>query len=230
MGKEMISLEAVSKKFGENQLFENLDFHFSSGSVNCLIGPSGCGKTTLLNLISGLMIPDSGRVVTRSRISYVFQEARLLPWSTVRENAMYAMDSRLHRQERIRNADEILEVLELSDAMELRPGEISGGMARRVSLARALLAVHEILLLDEPLSSLDPQLRSRVIDFLIRKLAGKTVVLVTHDYSTAAALADRVFYFSPPPVHVTELQKNNIEGTLEQINRMNHRPQISVRI
>jgi len=230
MGKEMISLEAVSKRFGENQLFKKLDFHFSSGSVNCLIGPSGCGKTTLLNLISGLMIPDEGRVVTRGRISCVFQEPRLLPWSTVIENAMYAMDPHIHRQGRIRSADEVLEVLELSDARELMPEELSGGMARRVSLARALLADHDILLLDEPLSSLDPQLRSRVTDYLSGKLAGKTVVLVTHDYSTAAALADQVFHFSLPPVHITELQKNNIEETLERINRMNHRQEVSVRI
>jgi ABC-type nitrate/sulfonate/bicarbonate transport system ATPase subunit len=221
----MITLEGVYKRFGETQLFRNLDFQFPPGSVNCLIGPSGCGKTTFLNLVSGLVTPDEGRVVIRGRVSCVFQEARLLPWSTVRENAMYAMSPRLGRQERSRRAEEILEVLELGDTLEMRPRELSGGMARRVSLARALLADYDIILLDEPLSSLDPQLRSRVTEFLSRELEGKTVVLVTHNYSTAAALADRVFHFSSPPVSITELQKNDIEGMLKRINEMNHRMQ-----
>ncbi len=108
--------------------------------------------------------------------------------------------------------------LELSEASQLRPGEISGGMARRVSLARALLAPHEILLMDEPLSSLDPHLRSGIVEILRPMLEGKTVVFVTHDYATAATLSERVFYLSRPPVHITEIKKNDIEGTLEAIN------------
>lgn len=214
----MIILKGVNKRFGENRLFENLDFHISPGTVNCLIGPSGCGKTSLLNLMSGLLSPDSGEVFSNGRISYVFQDARLLPWETVSDNAMYAMSPRLSRMERLERTGELLNQLELSEASQLRPGEISGGMARRVSLARALLAPHEILLMDEPLSSLDPYLRTGIVEHLRPKLEGKSVVLVTHDYVTATALSDRVFYLSRPPVHITEIEKNDIEGTLEEIN------------
>ena len=216
----MINLEGVGKRFGETILFENLDFSVPAGSVTCLLGPSGCGKTTMLNLMAGLMPPDTGKADIRGRFSYVFQEARLLPWETVRENTMYAMDPHLHKRERLERVDTLLDLLELKDAAHLLPGQISGGMARRTALARALLAPHEAILLDEPLSSLDPDMKTRIVELLPERLEGKAVVLVTHDYVTAAALSNRVFRLSLPPVVIRPVDINDLEGTLDQIERI----------
>jgi len=216
----MIRLKGVRKQFGEMVLFDNLDFSVSAGSVTCLLGPSGCGKTTMLNLMAGLIPPDSGTAEIRGRLSFVFQEARLLPWDTVRDNVIYAMDPHLNKQHRIERAEALLELLELKDSAHLRPGQISGGMARRTALARALLAPHDVLFLDEPLSSLDPDMRTRLIAFLPEMLVDKAVVLVTHDYVTAAALSDRVFRLTLPPVVIRSVDKNDLAGTLDQIEQI----------
>ncbi len=216
----MISLKGVDKRFGEMVLFRNLNFSVPSGSVSCILGPSGCGKTTLLRIMAGLITPDAGKTDIRGRISYVFQEARLLPWETVRDNAAYAMNPHLHKREGLERTDAMLELLELKDAAHLLPGQISGGMARRTALARALLAPHDAIFLDESLSSLDPEMRTRIIKVLPEMLKGKAVVLVTHDYATAAALSDRVFRLSMPPVDITSVGINKLEGTLHQIEEI----------
>ena len=215
----MITLDNVVKKFDGKAIIEQLTLSVSPGSVTCILGSSGCGKTTLLNLIAGLVQPDSGRVDVRGRLSCVFQEARLLPWASVAENAEYAMNPRINRQERREKRNRMLEMLELKDASSLLPGQISGGMARRTALARGLLAPSEVLLLDEPFSSLDPELRSRIIKILPEIIKEKAVVLVTHDYAVAEVLSDRVFLLSKPPGKLRTVDKNDIEGTLRQINR-----------
>jgi len=211
----MISLHGVGKCFGDVPLFENLDFQLPAASVICFLGPSGCGKTTLLKMMAGLLQPDTGKVAVQGRISFVFQEARLLPWADVRENASYAMDPHLHKRELRERTDAMLDLLELKDAATLLPGQISGGMAGRTALARALLAPFDILLLDEPLSSLDPDLRNRIIEFLPGIIEGKSVVLVSHDYRTAAALSDSVYLLSPSDI--VSVDKNDIEKTLQRI-------------
>jgi len=216
----MIEFRSVSKSFGQTHLFTGLDLSVPSGSTICILGPSGCGKTTLLNMAAGLAESDSGRITRTGRVSYVFQEPRLLPWCSVRDNAGYALESGIHKSERLEKIDEMLEALELTDAADALPGEISGGMARRTALARALLAPRDIVLLDEPLSSLDPDLRKRLISRLPSLLEGSAVMLVTHDYGTAASLSDRIFKFSLPPVKIEEVDKNDLERTLEQIERI----------
>lgn len=216
----MIELKDVTRGFGDNLLFQNLDFSVPTGSVTCLLGPSGCGKTSLLNLMAGLLAPDAGTVSVPGRLSFVFQDSRLLPWQTLEENAVYAMDPQTGKSERNERAGHILRQLELEGATHLMPGEISGGMARRTALARALLASFDTLLLDEPLSSLDPDMRARIVKLLPQYLAGKTVVLVTHDYITAAALSDRIFRMTLPPVSLEPVSKNDLEGTLNLIERL----------
>jgi ABC-type nitrate/sulfonate/bicarbonate transport system ATPase subunit len=216
----MVEFRNVSLSFGSFNLFQQLDFRIEKNTASCLLGPSGCGKTTLLNMITRSVLPDSGEVSVDGMVSCVFQDSRLLPWETVRENAAYAMIPAIHRRERLEKTDAMLELLELSDAAGRFPGEISGGMARRTALARALLAPHEILLLDEPLSSLDPEMRERIIEVLKPRLSGKTVVLVTHDYDTAAALSDNTFRFSLPPVKIAAVDQSRLKGTLDQIEKI----------
>ncbi len=213
----MIGVSAVSKRFGNMVIFSEFSIDFPRNTVSCLLGPSGCGKTTLLNLMAGLEIPDTGIVHRPEQIAYVFQEPRLLPWRTVLDNAAYAMDHRLASRRRRDEAMNMLEELELSDARHLYPAQISGGMAGRVALGRALLSPSELLLLDEPMASLDPDLRDRVTEILKKHAEGKTVVLVTHDYQTAAGFSDRIYRFSPPPVIYQEVGKSELRQTLNQI-------------
>jgi ABC-type nitrate/sulfonate/bicarbonate transport system ATPase subunit len=215
-----INLINVSKSFGETVLFDNLNFLVPAGSITCLLGPSGCGKTTMLNMMAGLVLPDFGIIESPGRHSFVFQESRLLPWHSVKDNAAYAMDPHLQSREKFEQAESMLDRLELTGAADLLPGEVSGGMARRTALARALLASHDTLFLDEPLSSLDPDMRARIVEFLPGMLKGKTVVLVTHDYVTAAALSDRVFRMTLPPVAIRPVDIEDLEGTLDQIERV----------
>jgi NitT/TauT family transport system ATP-binding protein len=216
----MIEFRDVSLSFGSFNLYNHLEYRIEKNTVSCLLGPSGCGKTTMLNMITRSVRPDSGEVSVEGRVSCVFQDSRLLPWETVRENAAYAMNPAIHRRERQEKTDAMLELLELTDAAGRFPGEISGGMARRTALARALLAPHEVLLLDEPLSSLDPEMRERIIEVLKPLLSGKTVVLVTHDYDTAAALSDSTYRFSLPPVKIAAVDKSRLKGTLDQIDKI----------
>ena len=213
-------LQGIHKRFGEMVLYDGLVFSPVEKGVTCLLGPSGCGKTTLLNLAAGLILPDSGSVEESGRVSYVFQEERLLPWETVEFNAMYAMDHALSATERREKIGELLEALEIADASDKYPAQISGGMARRTALARALAAPFDTLLLDEPFSSLDRDLRMRIVERVRPRLSGKTVILVTHDYATAQALSDSIYRLSMPPVRLTSVDKADVKSALDRIKRM----------
>lgn len=213
----MMTLRDVSLSYGSLVLFDGFDFFAGVSDISCILGPSGCGKTSILNMFAGIVLPDSGEVIVPDRISYVFQESRLLPWATIEENAGYAIDSRMPAGERKDRLGAMLELMELTDAAAKRPSEVSGGMARRCALARALLAGSDGMLMDEPLSSLDPDLRSRILERLPELLRGKTVILVTHDYGVASVLSDRIFKLSDPPVKISEVANTELELIIRQI-------------
>ena len=177
-------LEALNlcKAFDGKAVISNLSFHLEPGVHYCLMGPSGCGKTTLLNLLMGLLKPDSGSIRTKDglRISAVFQEDRLLKQMTAQANIA------LVNPAAAKEADLLLK--ELGIAPESLPQPVSaysGGMKRRVALARALLADFDILFLDEPYKGLDEDTRANVMRIVSRYTKGKTVVLVTHDAEEA---------------------------------------------
>ena len=167
-----------------------------------ILGPSGCGKSTLLRIIAGLLPPSGGRCLYKGEPirkpslerGYVFQEPRLFPWLTVLENIGLGGGS----------AQEIVEKMDLQGFGEALPHELSGGMAQRVALARALAAKPKLLLLDEPLASLDSHLRSR-LQMELRRIwqqEGVTCILVTHDIEEALALGTRLMVLSRRPGRV----------------------------
>jgi len=179
----------------------SLDLEAPAGSFTVVVGKSGCGKTTLLRLIAGLEKPDSGDIRFKGgingemgmpRVGFMFQDARLLPWLTVEENLGLAF----HPKDPRRDAEigRTLELVGLKDWSKAYPRSLSGGMAQRAALARALCRSPDILLLDEPFGALDAITRGRLrkqLDELWRKLR-VTIVLVTHDIEEAVYLADRV--------------------------------------
>ena len=181
-----VILRDVCKSYGENRVLDRLSWTFPGGRISCVQGPSGCGKTTLLRLIAGLETPDSGEIrgAKGKKISAVFQENRLLENLTAEKNILLTARPGFTRTD----ARKLLNELGLSDTAQRRTCELSGGMQRRVAVARALAADYELLLLDEPLTGLDGELRLRVLRRIQAALDGRTAVWITHDPDAAALL------------------------------------------
>ena len=157
------------------------------------MGPSGCGKTTLLRVALGLQTPGSGRLDNHFlRPAAVFQETRLLPWRTALENVRLVLSDRAESRETARLW---LERLELGEAAERYPAELSGGMQQRVSLARALAFAPDLLILDEPFKGMDEELRRRVTDLVSRSLPDAAILLATHSEEEAEALGCRILHY-----------------------------------
>jgi NitT/TauT family transport system ATP-binding protein len=187
---------------------DGISLRLESESITVILGPSGCGKTTLLNLIAGLKEPDSGERVGFGgcRFSYAFQEARLLPWIDCRENAAFALSGALPREPALARVDRFLAAAGLSDSSRLFPGELSGGMRQRLSLARAFAFPSDILLLDEAFQAVDLRMRIELMDVFLGlwREERRTVVCVTHDVQEAAYLADRAIVLSPKPARIID--------------------------
>ena len=181
-----IVLSNICKSFGENRVLDRLNWRFPGGKISCVQGPSGCGKTTLLRLIAGLEAPDSGEIrgADGKKISAVFQENRLLENLTAEKNILLTARPGFTRTD----ARKLLNELGLSDTAQRRTCELSGGMQRRVAVARALAADYELLLLDEPLTGLDDDARLRVLRRIQADLNGRTAIWITHDPDAAALL------------------------------------------
>jgi ABC-type nitrate/sulfonate/bicarbonate transport system ATPase subunit len=172
------------------------------GEFVCLIGPSGCGKTTLLNIVGGLERDFEGQVrhPAGQRIGVVFQTPRLLPWLTVLDNVCLVSKE----PDAVERARTLLDAMELGDVLHAFPGQLSGGMQRRVALARAFIIEPTLLLLDEPFVSLDTPTAERLRAMLVALWSRRrgTVLYVTHDVHEALALADRVCFMSGAPGRV----------------------------
>ena len=181
-----VILRDVCKSFGARRVLDRLNWRFPDGRISCVQGPSGCGKTTLLRLIAGLESLDGGEILgsRAKKISAVFQENRLLENLTAEKNILLTARPGFTRTD----ARALLDDLGLTDAAQRRVRELSGGMQRRVAVARSLAADYELLLLDEPLTGLDGELRLRVLRRIQADLNGRTAVWITHDPDAAALL------------------------------------------
>jgi phospholipid/cholesterol/gamma-HCH transport system ATP-binding protein len=242
----MIEFKHVTKRFGNRLVLNDLSFTIERGETFVIIGQSGMGKTVMLRHIAGLLDPDSGSVIVgglemsranlkvkaeiRERIGLLFQSGALLNWLSVAENvALPLVEHNLFSREEIdRIVDEKLSVLQLSDAKFKMPSDISGGMKKRVGLARVLVRNPEIILYDEPTSGLDPVM-SEVINQLILQLQrdfNVTSFVVTHDMGSAYTIADRIAMLyqgkliqcdTPSKIKATEnpIVRQFIEGKLD---------------
>lgn len=189
MERKDILFDRVSKSYGDTAVYKDFSLTVEEGSITCLLGASGCGKTTLLNMIARLT-PYEGKIENvPERISYIFQEERLLPNLTVRQNVALVLGRGADRQK----ISEILEKVELSGKEDAYPSALSGGQAQRVSIARAFAYPSRLILMDEPFSSLDTALKIRLIDVFCRlwREERRTAVFVTHDVEEACMLAHR---------------------------------------
>jgi iron(III) transport system ATP-binding protein len=203
----VLELEGVEKRYDGSRVIEGLDRTVRDGELLTLLGPSGCGKTTTLRLIAGLERPDGGEVRLRGEpvtgsafvppeerdVGVVFQEFALFPHLTARENVAFGLTDE-PAEVRERRVDDLLELVGLPDKGDARPDELSGGQQQRIALARSLAPEPSLLLLDEPFSNLDVDLRVEMREEVRRilKEAGVTAVSVTHDQEEAMSISDRV--------------------------------------
>ena len=213
----MIELKGIGKTFGRGagqlHAVTNVNLNIETRSIIAFIGPSGCGKSTLLNMVAGLYQPSYGRVVYQGKpvydvntdVGYMTQKDNLLPWRNVRDNVALPLELiGLSRGERHERARAVIGQVGLEGFQEKFPSSLSGGMRKRVSLARMLLYEPKTLLLDEPFAALDAQLRLVMHDLLLRLWSERrqSIVLVTHDLVEAISLADRVIVFTKRPATV----------------------------
>jgi putative spermidine/putrescine transport system ATP-binding protein len=201
-----VRLEGLTRRYGSTVALDGLDLDIAGGEFVALLGPSGCGKTTALRAIAGFDRPDGGRVLVDGRdvtdvpaskrdMGMVFQAYSLFPNLTVAENVAFGLRVRRRaRSERASRAAELLELVGLADRGNRYPHQLSGGQQQRVALARALAVAPKVLLLDEPLSALDAQVRVQLREEIrrIQLELGITTVFVTHDQAEALSVADRV--------------------------------------
>jgi ABC-type nitrate/sulfonate/bicarbonate transport system ATPase subunit len=197
----MITFSQVSKSFDSLQVLRDVSFRVGQGEIVAVVGPSGVGKTTILRLIAGLVTPDAGTVeVADPRLGYVFQEPRLLPWRTALDNVAGPLRAKGATKDEARAAAAgWLARVELAGFEHYHPAELSGGMAQRVSIARAFAVEPRLLLMDEPFSNMDVELKAQLLVLsqkLMREL-GTTVVYVTHELLEALQLADRILELTP---------------------------------
>jgi len=218
MGKPLLAVEDLSMSYrqpgGRLPVLNGLSFQVTEGEFVCLVGASGCGKTTLLRLVAGLERPTvgqvrlAGQVVDRPRrtVGLVFQEPTLMTWRTVEANVTLPLEvAGVATGQARRQAQALLDLVGLSGFEAAYPAQLSGGMAQRVSIARALIHDPEILLLDEPFGSLDALTRERMNLELLRiwQTRRKTVIMVTHNIQEAILLADRVLVMTVRPGQIT---------------------------
>lgn len=236
MQAEHIDVRGVHKSFGETAVLSDVNATFLRGEIAVVIGGSGSGKTTLLRIMGGLDKPTRGAVLVggvdivplderalnpvRRRIGMVFQYSALLDWMTVFENVAFPLREHT-RWTRVEIVDKVrtkLEVLGLTDAAGKYPAELSGGMRKRVALARALILEPEVVMYDEPTSGLDPVM-ARVVDRLIvetRDRFGVTSIVISHDMAAALRVADRVHLLARGRIVASGTPQELVAGSNEQ--------------
>ena len=212
MKQELIKIENITKKFGDNVVLNGLSLAISEGEVVVIVGPSGCGKSTLLRCINGLEPIQGGEITfrgekvdgsarsivsIRQKVGMVFQNYELFPHMTILENIILSpvLVQKRSRSEVESEALQLLERVGLSDKKDSYPRQLSGGQKQRVAIVRALCMHPEVLLFDEVTAALDPEMVREVLDVMLTLAKqGMTMVIVTHEMSFAKAVADRVIF------------------------------------
>lgn len=201
-----VKINNLSHSINNHEILKNINLELEKDKIACILGPSGCGKTTLLKLIAGLEKTQKGEILLndtvvsssshhleteKRKIGFLFQDYALFPHLTVRENLNFAINNKTI----IHNIDEIIEIIKLPDSLQKYPHELSGGEQQRVALARSIISQPNFLLLDEPFSSLDLNLKEEIRDDTLHLLqkSNVTVLIVTHDPFEAMFIANKIY-------------------------------------
>jgi NitT/TauT family transport system ATP-binding protein len=202
-----LEVKNLTKKYGNVTALSNFSLEVKKGELVCVIGQSGCGKSTLLGCISGIKSIDGGSIkfeggLKKPKIAAVFQEDRLLPWYTAEKNIELAVEQFYKDpEEKRKRIEKVLDLVRLEEAKHKYPLELSGGMRQRISIARALAIDPDLLLMDEPFSSLD-EITAEHLRIELEKIweeTKKTIIFITHDISEAVCLGDRIIVMTGAP-------------------------------
>ncbi len=194
----MINLTNITKKYTDKVVFDNLSISFEENTTTCILGSSGCGKTTLLNIICKLT-DFEGEINYNKNPSYIFQEPRLIPSLNIYKNLEYVIRKKItDKNQRKSLIENILLKLKIEDTIKKYPHQLSGGMAQRVSIARAFIYPSDLILMDEPFKGLDISLKKHIIEHFENLLLNnkKTVIFITHDIEEALKLGNRIVVLS----------------------------------
>jgi ABC-type nitrate/sulfonate/bicarbonate transport system ATPase subunit len=200
-----LAVKGVTKRFGDVRVLDGVSVHVMERETVSVLGPSGCGKSTLMNILTGLVTPDSGEISVSGRIGYMQQKDLLLPWKTVMDNvALPRVIRGADRLAAAADASPYFGTFGLEGYESSYPHELSGGMRQRVNFLRTFLTSGDIMLLDEPLGALDSITRGRLQQWLtdVKKRVDVTIMLITHDVEEAILLSDRVYVLSGKPAVV----------------------------
>jgi NitT/TauT family transport system ATP-binding protein len=220
---EAVEVKGIRKTYDNAvEALRDVNLSFPKGRLSTLLGPSGCGKTTLLKIIAGLIARDAGEVLVNGKPvsgpgperAFVFQDFALLPWADVLRNVAFGLELRgIDKKDREELARRYIAEVGLKGFEHRYPNQLSGGMRQRVGLARALTVNADIILMDEPFSSVDEQTRRKFQEDLLDLLRHhqKTVIFVTHSIEEAAYLSDQIALLSPRPGTVSKLVKPDID-------------------
>lgn len=203
-----MKLDQLNLSFPERTVLKDFSLELPDVGTVCLFGPSGCGKTTLLNCLAGIRKQDSGSITGLSgkKISYVFQESRLLPWSTIQENIELVLPAGSEK-----TAREWLSAVGLLSYAGQYPKELSGGQRQRVAFARALAYGGDVFLLDEPFHALDYAAAQEMAALLKQSFSNALNILVTHNQEEAERLSDIIYFLGGPPLKVINIQKRSLQ-------------------
>jgi len=217
--KSKLIIDNISKSFPVNgkslEVLKSISFDVEETEFLTIVGPSGCGKTTLIRIIAGLEKPDSGTLMLNgarikgpsSKIGYVPQQFSLFPWKTVRDNIKFGLQLKgVKKEERDQKIEQLLDLIKLKEFEKFFPKDLSGGMKQKVAIARALAINQEILLLDEPLISIDAQNRNKLQNDLLEiwRKSKRTILFITHNIDEAVYLSDKIIVLSPLPATIID--------------------------
>ncbi|MBU3841618.1 MAG: ATP-binding cassette domain-containing protein [Candidatus Fusobacterium pullicola] len=198
----------IKKNYGERKILAGVSFEGEEGKVTVILGESGCGKSTLLGILSNNIKDFSGEIVfdrdISSGISYIFQEDTLIPWKTVYENIEYVLKDKISASEMRTYIEKYLKMVNLLEYKDEYPEHLSGGMKRRVGIARAFAYPSDYLFMDEPFEFLDIKTKGEIIEYfkLLQEENKKTVLFITHDIESALKIGDKIVVFSSKPTRV----------------------------
>lgn len=223
----LLKISKIEKNFNNICVLKDFSMEVKKEEIVCIIGPSGCGKSTLLNIISGILTPELGKMLNNSsKISYVFQEDRLLPWKNVLENIKI-----VNKKSSKEDCLSLISKVGLEGFENYYPSKLSGGMKQRCSIARAFNYEADLLLMDEPLKSLDYNLRISMIKYLLKlwEDTKKSIVFVTHEIDEALLLGDKIVVLSNRPTRVLKeihIKKSKYKRSLTDFDLIEVRNEI----
>lgn len=210
-------IKNIIKNYGTREVLSNISFEVEEGKVTVILGESGCGKSTLLGILSKNILDYSGEIeferdITKG-ISYIFQEDTLIPWKNIYENIRYVLMDKISKEEMEKYIDKYLKMVNLQDYKKEYPQALSGGMKRRVGIARAFAFPSDYLFMDEPFEFLDIKTKKEIIDYfkILQLKEKKTVLFITHDIGAALELGDNIVVFSQKPTKIKKIFKNILD-------------------